>query len=181
MSSSALPPMLLPSNLASSPSLTQQYPIYSQAYPQTPMFVSPNVRANSWSGQPMEQFANPYGWASSPNQYYMDSQFDSRNRSYYIPQMYPFSTVGLKHDSRMHHSFSDRPHLCNYPGCGRMFKRLEHLKRHHRSIHTNERPYHCLHPKCNKSFSRSDNLAQHMRIHRQTISSQQDLCNNCPC
>jgi len=64
-------------------------------------------------------------------------------------------------------TFTDRPHLCQIPNCGRMFKRLEHLKRHHRSIHTHERPYPCRYPKCSKAFSRSDNLAQHMRIHRQ--------------
>lgn len=174
--------MLLPSNMASSPAMAHAYPLYSPAYPPTPMFVQPAARANSWGGAPLEQFAN-YGWASSPNQYYGEPDSRRSYQPYPVPQMYPFNTVGLKHDPRMltHHSFSDRPHLCHYPGCGRMFKRLEHLKRHHRSIHTNERPYHCLHPKCNKSFSRSDNLAQHMRIHRQSISSQQDLCNNCPC
>ncbi|KAJ9059760.1 hypothetical protein DSO57_1038160 [Entomophthora muscae] len=70
----------------------------------------------------------------------------------------------------MSHSMSqmDRPHPCHFPGCGRMFKRLEHLKRHFRSIHTLDRPYPCRHPNCNKSFSRSDNLAQHMRIHRKS-------------
>ncbi|KAI0230418.1 hypothetical protein L0F63_000703 [Massospora cicadina] len=67
----------------------------------------------------------------------------------------------------------DRPHPCHYPGCGRMFKRLEHLKRHFRSIHTLERPYPCRHPSCNKSFSRSDNLAQHMRIHRKSSATTQ--------
>lgn len=46
--------------------------------------------------------------------------------------------------------------------CGRLFKRLEHLKRHVRT-HTQERPYICT--LCNKAFSRSDNLAQHRRTH----------------
>ena len=46
--------------------------------------------------------------------------------------------------------------------CGRLFKRLEHLKRHVRT-HTQERPYIC--PLCSKAFSRSDNLAQHRRTH----------------
>ncbi|RAL59325.1 hypothetical protein DID88_006930 [Monilinia fructigena] len=48
------------------------------------------------------------------------------------------------------------------PTCGRLFKRLEHLKRHVRT-HTQERPYIC--PHCSKAFSRSDNLAQHRRTH----------------
>lgn len=50
-----------------------------------------------------------------------------------------------------------KSHSCPIPSCGRLFKRLEHLKRHVRT-HTQERPYICNH--CNKAFSRSDNLAQ---------------------
>lgn len=50
-----------------------------------------------------------------------------------------------------------KSHSCPIPSCGRLFKRLEHLKRHVRT-HTQERPYVC--PYCNKAFSRSDNLAQ---------------------
>ncbi|AOA62545.1 Transcriptional activator [Komagataella phaffii CBS 7435] len=48
--------------------------------------------------------------------------------------------------------------------CSRRFRRSEHLKRHHRSVHSNERPFHCAH--CDKRFSRSDNLSQHLRTHR---------------
>ncbi len=51
---------------------------------------------------------------------------------------------------------------CPLFSCGRLFKRLEHLKRHMRT-HTMERPYQC--PICRKRFSRSDNLTQHARIH----------------
>ena len=47
---------------------------------------------------------------------------------------------------------------CPVPTCGRLFKRLEHLKRHVRT-HTQERPYICN--ICAKKFSRSDNLAQY--------------------
>ena len=50
-----------------------------------------------------------------------------------------------------------KSHSCPIPSCGRLFKRLEHLKRHVRT-HTQERPYVCNY--CNKAFSRSDNLAQ---------------------
>lgn len=50
-----------------------------------------------------------------------------------------------------------KSHSCPIPSCGRLFKRLEHLKRHVRT-HTQERPYAC--PYCDKAFSRSDNLAQ---------------------
>lgn len=55
-----------------------------------------------------------------------------------------------------------KSHSCPIPMCGRLFKRLEHLKRHVRT-HTQERPYLCT--LCNKAFSRSDNLAQHRRTH----------------
>ncbi|KAF2205225.1 STE-domain-containing protein [Delitschia confertaspora ATCC 74209] len=58
--------------------------------------------------------------------------------------------------------YPQKSHSCPIPSCGRMFKRLEHLKRHVRT-HTQERPYVCS--LCNKAFSRSDNLAQHRRTH----------------
>lgn len=58
--------------------------------------------------------------------------------------------------------YPQKSHSCPIPMCGRLFKRLEHLKRHVRT-HTQERPYVC--PLCNKAFSRSDNLAQHRRTH----------------
>ncbi|KAK4622195.1 Transcription factor steA [Fulvia fulva] len=58
--------------------------------------------------------------------------------------------------------YAQKSHSCPIPMCGRLFKRLEHLKRHVRT-HTQERPYLCT--LCNKAFSRSDNLAQHRRTH----------------
>lgn len=47
--------------------------------------------------------------------------------------------------------------------CNRRFRRQEHLKRHYRSLHTQEKPFECH--ECGKKFSRSDNLAQHARTH----------------
>ncbi|KAJ9665007.1 Transcription factor mst12 [Coniosporium apollinis] len=58
--------------------------------------------------------------------------------------------------------YPQKSHSCPIPMCGRLFKRLEHLKRHVRT-HTQERPYECH--LCKKAFSRSDNLAQHRRTH----------------
>ncbi|KAI0668951.1 hypothetical protein C8Q78DRAFT_1080823 [Trametes maxima] len=52
--------------------------------------------------------------------------------------------------------------VCPLLSCGRMFKRMEHLRRHLRT-HTLERPFQC--EQCQKRFSRSDNLAQHIRTH----------------
>lgn len=51
--------------------------------------------------------------------------------------------------------------VCTY--CSRRFRRQEHLKRHFRSLHTNEKPFNC--ELCGKKFSRSDNLAQHIKTH----------------
>ncbi|KAK2796823.1 hypothetical protein FQN50_009424 [Emmonsiellopsis sp. PD_5] len=47
--------------------------------------------------------------------------------------------------------------------CSRRFRRQEHLKRHYRSLHTQDKPFECT--ECGKKFSRSDNLAQHSRTH----------------
>ncbi|KAL6228863.1 transcription factor steA [Aspergillus navahoensis] len=76
--------------------------------------------------------------------------------------------------------YPQKSHSCPIPSCGRLFKRLEHLKRHVRT-HTQERPYPC--PFCNKAFSRSDNLAQHRRIHEaqqdgQPLDHEDDLEND---
>jgi len=58
--------------------------------------------------------------------------------------------------------------VCPLFSCGRMFKRMEHLKRHLRT-HTLERPYQCS--RCKKRFSRSDNLNQHYRTHLRSDGS----------
>lgn len=72
--------------------------------------------------------------------------------------------------------YSQKSHSCPIPMCGRLFKRLEHLKRHVRT-HTQERPYVC--GLCSKAFSRSDNLAQHRRTHEVnpdgTMMSEEDM------
>jgi len=61
-----------------------------------------------------------------------------------------------------------KTYSCPFQSCGRLFKRLEHLKRHVRT-HTMERPYSCS--VCGKRFSRSDNLAQHRKTHERSSSN----------
>ncbi|EGO20729.1 hypothetical protein SERLADRAFT_399878, partial [Serpula lacrymans var. lacrymans S7.9] len=59
-----------------------------------------------------------------------------------------------------------RTYTCTVNGCGKCFVRGEHLKRHVRSIHTNEKPFCCPVEDCDRAFSRRDNLGQHIRIHK---------------
>nr|AGO06028.1 transcription factor STE12 [Volvariella volvacea] len=61
-------------------------------------------------------------------------------------------------------SAKGRSFECTVEGCGKLFARGEHLKRHIRSIHTYEKPHQC--PICGKDFSRHDNLNQHLRVHK---------------
>lgn len=69
------------------------------------------------------------------------------------------------HQSDDEDSDEEKPFPC--PDCTKQFKRLEHLKRHIRSVHSNIRPFHCKY--CEKKFSRSDNLAQHLKTHYKTL------------
>lgn len=55
----------------------------------------------------------------------------------------------------------ERPHVCDI--CGDTFRRLEHVKRHCRTVHTDEKPFIC--GVCNKGFSRSDNRDVHLASH----------------
>lgn len=48
--------------------------------------------------------------------------------------------------------------------CQMNFNRLEHLKRHERSRHSDERPFAC--DFCGRTFKRQDNFATHLRIHQ---------------
>ncbi|KAI8363978.1 STE like transcription factor-domain-containing protein [Choanephora cucurbitarum] len=78
-----------------------------------------------------------------------------------------FQVLRKQQQSDMHDS-TEKVYTCPLPQCARLFKRLEHLKRHFRT-HTLERPYSCN--MCGKNFSRTDNLAQHKKTHNRTRST----------
>ncbi|KAF7291174.1 hypothetical protein MIND_01260700 [Mycena indigotica] len=59
-----------------------------------------------------------------------------------------------------------RLHVCKVDGCGKCFRRGEHLKRHIRSIHTHDKPFPCTFTGCEKYFNRHDNLLQHLKVHQ---------------
>ncbi|KAA8629915.1 hypothetical protein SMACR_07791 [Sordaria macrospora] len=54
--------------------------------------------------------------------------------------------------------------VCDYPGCGKTYRRSEHLKRHKKNAHS-EVPiwYPCSF--CDKKFNRPDNRRQHLGLH----------------
>jgi hypothetical protein len=52
--------------------------------------------------------------------------------------------------------------ICTWDGCGRGFKRQEHLKRHERT-HLNDECHPCEF--CNTKFNRYDNLKAHTKLH----------------
>ena len=86
------------------------------------------------------------------------------------PSPYVFSDGSASHSSSSLPALSQKVKAFSCPlfSCGRLFKRLEHLKRHMRT-HTMERPFQC--PVCRKRFSRSDNLTQHQRIHTRSTDA----------
>ncbi|PLW07515.1 hypothetical protein PCANC_23521 [Puccinia coronata f. sp. avenae] len=55
--------------------------------------------------------------------------------------------------------------VCQVDGCGKCFRRCEHLRRHVRTIHSAEKPYQCPWPTCKRNFNRNDNLKQHFQVH----------------
>ncbi|KAJ5344979.1 Zinc finger C2H2 [Penicillium brevicompactum] len=64
-----------------------------------------------------------------------------------------------------------RVHACQHDGCGKVFTRAEH-KRRHELNHNPEASYRCTQHGCKKAFHRTDLLARHMERHE--LESQSD-------
>lgn len=58
----------------------------------------------------------------------------------------------------------ERPFMCDWEDCGKMFTTGYGLKSHYRT-HTNERPYKCNFDNCGKAFKTSGDLQKHIRTH----------------
>lgn len=57
-----------------------------------------------------------------------------------------------------------RVHVCEFPGCGKVFTRAEHRRRHELN-HNPEASFPCSKEGCQKAFHRPDLLARHMERH----------------
>lgn len=70
------------------------------------------------------------------------------------------SSTNSRRGRRCKDDTEPRPHECEK--CGDRFQRLEHLKRHISSVHSDEKPFVC--DLCGKGFKRTDNMSQHRAV-----------------
>ncbi|KAH9476147.1 Transcription factor steA [Psilocybe cubensis] len=123
-------------------------------------------RASADVGSP--DFSDPDGSEGPISASYMQTTFDPSTIAPPATGQTQQQQQGLTSISQYDAASPDgkvRAFVCPLYSCQRLFKRMEHLKRHLRT-HTLERPFSCT--RCGKKFSRSDNLTQHLRTHERT-------------
>ncbi|KAJ5194771.1 uncharacterized protein N7498_008209 [Penicillium cinerascens] len=122
----------------------------------------------------MSQFSVPFVTSPPP---FMDSQYiaslpsSSMNTIYHreadsaSPRAFPPSPSPSNGEHRVSKARKGkRVHACEHPGCGKVFTRAEHRRRHELS-HKAQRLFTCSHEGCTKAFHRADYLNQHMARH----------------
>lgn len=148
------------------------YEIMNQVDPQGPSLKAP--RTNNLQSYSQTQCSQPQTGYINPSNLFSFTPDDFTDYSL-PPTSYGNNFGHLPHHQQHHQGLHqmnqpfganvvERKYYCQSEGCGRHFKRLEHLKRHQRT-HTGERPFLCPVKGCGKRFSRSDNLSQHAKIH----------------
>ncbi|KAF9072394.1 hypothetical protein BDP27DRAFT_411119 [Rhodocollybia butyracea] len=124
--------------------------------------ASPYVGPSSMAGSPPRSSANPSPRNSPPTS--NSSPAPSMPTAAEASAAFP-NPITIPSTSPAGTPMTTKAYACPLLSCGRLFKRMEHLKRHLRT-HTMERPFVCTKEGCGKRFSRSDNLGQHLRVCR---------------
>ncbi|MCJ1308876.1 hypothetical protein MMC25_002531 [Agyrium rufum] len=154
------PEMTSPKPKSKKRALSRKSPKKSSPESETEFESHANEQSNAESTK-SPQASEPQQDASSTTSHANSSDGNavaSNSSDATIPISHPTTRRGRKQ------SLTEDPSkafVCNI--CSRRFRRQEHLKRHTRSLHTQEKPFECT--DCGKTFSRSDNLAQHARTH----------------
>jgi uncharacterized Zn-finger protein len=120
----------------------------------------PTLMACTTSQLPIPKTASvpPKVGSQSPmmgDSFHVDS---ARSSPQTIP-LSPCSSQGERRPSRAQKG--KRVHVCEHPGCGKVFTRAEHRRRHELT-HRSKKLHACPHAGCTKAFHRADYLAQHI-------------------